>query len=247
MATSAELTHLSRIEATRELQRLSLLGFAEASRLLSLINVDNYVELWPIIAPLLDNIMRVEQQSGRSVLGTYLVATGVAAGVLSSTRAVPDLSFMDYRDGRLPSGMPWSRLIYGAPRTITTRIEMGMSPVQALNQSKFTLIGAINSQAHSEMRVGTKDVLDWATEKAKIEKRLAAAGFTQRTTGGVIVDGRVQYDTDRPKLQVVRDSEPFHLSDQDYRRYIRQPSPGACSWCLMQATRGAVFLPLIHI
>src|SRR6056300_878360 len=102
MATSAELTHLSRIEATRELQRLSLLGFAEASRLLSLINVDNYVELWPVIAPLLDNIMRAEQQSGRSVLGTYLVATGIAAGVLSSTRSVPDLSFMNYRDGRLP-------------------------------------------------------------------------------------------------------------------------------------------------
>ena len=64
-----------------------------------------------------------------SVLGTYLVATGIAAGVLSSVQSVPDLSFMDYRDGRLPSGMPWSRLIYGAPRTITTRIEMGMSPV----------------------------------------------------------------------------------------------------------------------
>ena len=42
MATWAELAHLSRIEATAELQRLSRMGFSEASRLLSLITPERY-------------------------------------------------------------------------------------------------------------------------------------------------------------------------------------------------------------
>ena len=221
MATWAELSHLSRIEATAELQRLSRMGFSEASRLLSLITPDNYLELWPMIAPVLDNIMRAEQRNGRSVLGTYLLATGLAAGFVFSVRSRPDLSMMAYRDGRLPSGMPWARLIYGAPQTITARIQMGMSPVQAVNMSKFTVIGAVNSQAHAEMRMGTKDVLDLAA---------------RRQANAALTPSLVQ----RPNLQVVRD-EGFYPADHDYRRYIRQPSPGACPWCLMQATRGAVF------
>ena len=239
MATWAELAHLSRIEATAELQRLSRMGFSEASRLLSLLTVDNYVELWPLIAPVLDNIMRAEQRNGRSVLGTYLVATGLAAGFVSSARSRPDLSMMAYRDGRLPSGMPWARLIYGAPQTITARIQMGMSPVQALNMSRFTVLGAINSQAHAEMRMGTKDVLDLAARRQANAERTSPFGPALTK---LIEDQRALREArgERPNLQVVPD-EGFYPAEHDYRRYIRQPSPGACPWCLMQATRGAVF------
>lgn len=243
MASGAELARLSRVEAIAELERLSRMGMFEARELLRLVTADNFVELWPYIAPLLDGLMYAEQRAGRSVLATYLLATGLAAGALLSAKSTVDTSFMSYRDGRLPSGMPWARLIYGAPLTIQRRVEMGMPVSQAVNMTKFTIIGAINSQAHGEMRMGTQDVLQrvQVTVPPPVSKSPYSPAMQRLIEESKARKARGDVPVVTPKDVKSAEPEGFYPAEADYRRYIRQPNAGACPWCLMQATRGAVF------
>jgi hypothetical protein len=221
-ATGPEFALLTRRQVELELERLSRQGVAQATYLLNLVTEENYRDIWPYVQPLLGMIMESQQQGSRRILQGYFVGIALAIGIGVAARSRPDLTAATaYRNGLLPSGMPWARLINTVPFTVQHRVENGLSLREALARSKATVMVAVNSQAHAEQRLAATDVLRDTSRYSPTMQQLIAENRANPPSGND--------DYWRPATTV----RPV--------RYIRQPNPGACSWCLMQATRGAIF------
>jgi hypothetical protein len=261
-ATGSEFAATSRAEVVRQLEWLSRQGVVQARDLLNMVTTENYREVWPLIAPLIAQLMTMQQQGARSMMQGYLVATALAAGIIVDALSRPNLTpYVSYRDGRLPSGMPWARLISTVPQAIAHRVENGMSIDQALQASKMTIIGAVNSEAHAEFRWTASDLLDATARsgieddlipEAKVEVRPKDVDKYSVTMQRLIEESKTSDLVDRGDgVYVVRpprdlDAERFlpgwdPLQAQRPVRWIRQPSANACPWCILQASRGAVF------
>lgn len=224
-----EVAALSRRQVETELERLRRAGVAQAAYLLSLVTEENYQDVWPYVQPLMGLVMQTQQDGARRILQGYFVGIALAVGVAVALNSKPDINSLSaYRNGLLPSGMPWSRLISTVPTAIQHRVENGMSLRDALQRSKATLLVAANSQAFAEERNAAVDVLQDTSRYSPGMQQLIKEERERKERMPAIPAGDVD-DNWRPADTI------FPV------RYIRQPNPGACSWCLLLATKGAIF------
>lgn len=219
----------ARAVATRELDLARVQGVRAVTDLLALLTPDNYAELWPIIAPLVNDTMTMQQEAGRRAMGGYVTVAALAAGLPLAKWALPDQTYM--RDGRLPSGMPWGRLIGSQPLAVKHRIDNGMSAVEAVARSRNQMQTIINSQAFSEFR--------------EISFDMVTDNFSKPPEGMFEIDKtRAEHmaELDREYDQRIQDLRRRGAIDERlFTRYMRVPEANACPFCTMLATRGAVY------
>lgn len=237
----------------RELERLRREGVLAAKQVLDIITPQNIDVLWPYAALLLDRLLQMQQEAGRDAMSAWMgaVAVGTGLGVpLGSRVALPAATFE--RNGRLPSGMPWQRLTSTGLIATAHRIENGMTAVEAVNYLKGQMVSAVAAQAHDEARKVGSDFLqqdaegvDWAKLDAEYEQRISEIRRS-RADEPVMSDEEVRRlrrnKSSKQKMTMgwYRGSD-VALTPPGITRYIRVPSPGACPFCLVLATRGAVY------
>ena len=235
-----------RQRVVRELERLRREGVLAAKQVLDMITPQNIEVLWPYAALMLDRLLMMQQEAGRDAMSAWMGAVGVGTGlgVAEGSRIALPAGTRD-RDGRLPSGMPWRRLTSTGLIATAHRIENGMSAPEAVNYLKSQMVAAVADQAHDESRRVATDYIqsseagvDWAELDAEYERRIAeirrdAADMELRRTR------RNRSSKQKARMGWYVGSEP--LRPPGVTRYIRVPNPGACSFCLLLATRGAVY------
>lgn len=238
--TGSEFAGLTRRRVEVELERLSRQGVAQAAYLLNLVDEDNYADLWPYIEPLLGMVMTSQQNGANAIMESYFIGIALAAGLSVASKARPGLPTQQFT-GLLPSGMPWGRLISTVPSAVAHRVENGMSLRDALARSKATVTVAINSQAHADQRRLATAVLRDTSRTSPFGPALTKLMEDQRAlreagSNVIAADFRAHADS----LPELGDGWRPATSVQPVR-FIREPNPGACSWCLMLATKGAIY------
>lgn len=239
-ATGSEFASLTRRQVEFELERLSRRGVAQASYLLGLVTEDNYQDIWPYVEPLLGMVMASQQNGSNAILQSYFIGIALAAGIGVARGARPYLPSEQFA-GRLPSGMPWGRLISTVPMTVSHRVENGLSLREALARSKSTIMVAVNSQAHADQRRLATAVLTQTERDSQYSPRMQqllreSRAARQAESNVIAADFRrnaIEFEDLGPGWRPATTIHPV--------RFIRQPNPGACSWCLMLATKGAIF------
>lgn len=242
-----------RQRAVRELERLRREGVLVAKEILDLITPENLEELWPYVAQILNRLLKAQQDAGRDTMMGYMAAVGVGVGlgVASAPLAVPDASLL--RNDRLPSGMPWARLTGSGILATAHRVENGMSTFQAVQALKGQMIAAVADQVHDEARKVATDLLqadqagvDWARLDADYEAKKSAAyqRFTERQ--GLFSNEEIRRQRRSMSSKQKYTAGWFDNANDPFRppnvtRYIRVPSAGACPFCLLLATKGAVY------
>jgi hypothetical protein len=207
-------------------------GLTSVQRLLSQVDPKDLDQWWPIIGPVLENMISIQQQAGRDL--TLVYTAGIATALGAGTVRVRESAAMRARNGLLPSGMAISRLVRSTPMAVAHRIENGMSPAQAWEITSGHLIGAVADAVHDESRRTAADILksesvDWD-----------------------VMDEQFDFSIEREARRVRRNTTERQRKAQDAvgrelfgerwaKRYVRVPNPGACSFCLMLATKGPVY------
>jgi len=195
--------------------------------LLAILTPTNFDEVWPIIAPLLSQTIELQQSSGRRAMQSYMAAAALAAGFPLAKMRLPDTTKLG--DGRLPSGMPWNRLIASQPLAVKHRIDNGMSAVEAVDRAKSQLTTAINSQAFSDFR---DTAFDYVVQGPQAPSSVLG-------TGKPMAQLDAEYEE---RISTLRQQNENGIdTSAAVMRYYRQPEPGACSFCLMLATKGATY------
>jgi hypothetical protein len=241
--TGSRFAELQRQQVVRELEWLRRQGITGAQQLLNIITAENYAEVWPYVAPLFDELMRIQQQGSRRLMQGYLIGSTLATGALIAVNSRPTIDpYVSYRDGRLPSGMPWIRLLTSFATAVDHRVENGMSLNMALHRTKMTLFGAASSQGHAEFRLTARDLLrsgsqmpDGSDLIPSSRTEVRPGQLVERSDGVTVVAPERDLDAERflPEWDPLSTATPV--------RWIRQPNAGACSWCILQASRGAIF------
>lgn len=218
----------ARAVAIRELELARTQGVRAVTDLLALLTPDNFDELWPIIAPLVNQTMEMQQESGRRAMKGYVAVAALSAGLPLMKYALPDAT--KQRDGRLPSGMPWGRLIGSQPLAVKHRIDNGMSAVEAVDRARSQMQTIINSQAFSSFRDTAFDYVtsDGPTPDGMFEIKETRQEYL----------ARLDREYDERIAEIRRQGG---VDQRLFQRYARMPEPGACSFCLMLATKGAVY------
>ena len=217
----------ARATAIRELEIARKQGLVATLDLLALLTPDNFDELWPIIAPLINSTMSMQQESGRRAMQGYMTAAALSAGFPLMKMRLPDST--KQRTGLLPSGMPWQRLIASQPLAVKRRIDNGMSAVEAVSRSTNQMRTILNSQAFSDFRDTAFDfVVDGP--QPPVETQAQKMERLDR-----------EYEERINEIRAKRENENGVDTSAATMRYYRQPEPGACSFCLMLATKGAVY------
>lgn len=216
----------ARAVAIRELELARTQGVRAITDLLALLTPDNFDDLWPIIAPLMNQTMEMQQDSGRRAMQAFASVSAMSAGLPLMRVALPDSTRM--RDGRLPSGMPWGRLIGSQPLAVKHRIDNGMSAVEAVSRAQGQMQTIVNSQAFSTFRDTAFDFVtsDGPTPDGMFEIKETRQEYLQR-----------RQDEFYERMEFLRGSIDGRL----FQRYARVPEPGACPFCMMLATKGAVY------
>ena len=240
--TGRNFAALTRRQVEVELERLSRRGVAQAASLLNLVTEENYAELWPYIEPLLGMAMSAQQDGSNAIMESYFIGIAIAAGFTVARGSRPYLPSEQFT-GLLPSGMPWARLMSTVPQAVAHRVENGMPLREALQRSKATVMVAINSQAHADQRRLATAVLTQTERDSQYSptmQRLLREMRERRESESNVTQVDFEAETERrvadelgPGWRVANTVHPV--------RYIRQPNAGACSWCLMLATKGAIF------
>jgi hypothetical protein len=195
-------------------------------------------ESWELQSRYLIALLYIQQGAGRQASLDYLTSVGVASG-FSPGRARPSLAAEDRR-GSLPSGLAAAALFTTVPMAVRHRVSMGFSEQEAWNKSYGLMGRAVSEAAWFEARETMTDSLksegiDWKSldddfDNARMENR-------ERE---YLKDHR-RMMRDKSAQQKNRMGWGSSNGDPLITRYARVPSPGACSFCLMLATKGAVY------
>ena len=223
----------ARASAIRELEIARKQGVRAAQDLLAVLTPDNFDELWPLIAPLVSETLQMQQESGRRAMKAYMGAAALAAGFPLYKMMLP--SNTNTRNGRLPSGMPWGRLIGSAPLAVKHRIDNGMSAVEAVRRTQSQMFTVINSQAFSDFRDTAFDftVNGPQPPEGMFEIKEKQSEYFERLDR----EYNERVAELRGKKQVVDGVDLSALT----MRYFRQPEANACPFCMLLATNGAVY------
>jgi hypothetical protein len=233
----ADWLYQQRLTLIRDLERSRAEGLAAVMPLLRIMTADNVEQVWPLVWPVLEALILEQQQQGRRLAVAYMGAIGVAAGLGLVTARTPAEALL--RDGLLPSGVPVRRLLAAVPAAVGHRVDAGMPAPVAFQATFGKIVQAVNEAAHDEARKTAMDAvkvgrIDW---DRKIEDVVAA---NRAKYPDVVADhGPVLAPRERSNVIDARDR--FFGGGPAVTRYIRQPNAGACSWCLMLATKGPVY------
>lgn len=217
----------ARVTSVRELEIARKQGLVATLDLLALLTPDNFAELWPIIAPVINDAMELQQESGRRTMQGYMSVAALAAGFPLARMALPSIT--KQRTGLLPSGMPWQRLIAAQPMAVKHRIDNGMSAVEAVSRSQSQMRTILNSQAFSDFR---DTAFDYVIEGPQPPVETQAQKMERLDR---------EYQERVNEIRAKRVNENGVDTSAMTLRYYRMPEPGACSFCMMLATKGAVY------
>jgi hypothetical protein len=233
MVSGPEFAAAQRTRLIADLQLARTQGLKAVQQLLERVDPKDLDRWWPLIAPLLEDLIYNLQRAGRNSTLTYVGLLGTAMGA-GAVMARPSQAMLA-RDRMLPSGMPVSRLVRSAPMAMAHRIENGMSPAQAWQVTTSHLVSAVADAVHDESRKTASDVLkaggvDWEQMDAQFEENLW--DIRQRKLWEE--QRRIRRNMS-PRGQAALKSV---WTEAWAVRYIRVPSANACPFCLMLATKG---------
>ncbi|MFZ9392592.1 MAG: hypothetical protein ACO28P_01430 [Ilumatobacteraceae bacterium] len=239
----SEFVAQQRLTLIRTLEKSRVEGVALLSRMMRGVSATNIDRVWPLLAPVVERLILAQQRQGRSVTLAYVAALGAGMG-LGLVRARPPQASV-LRDGLLPSGMRVSTLVYSMPMAIQHRLELGQPANVAWHHSLSSVVRAVNEGAHAEARLTTSDVLkaggvDWDALDAEFDAKIEALRGASKDSDAYIAEQRRLMRNKSAKQKMMMG---WGLSNGDpwATRYIRVPSAGACSFCLMLANRGPVY------
>jgi len=222
----------------RELEVYRRQGMAAVLSFLRGIRTDELDQIWPEVGPLIGRLIREQQEAGQRATLTYYSGVALAMGLGRARTALPQAAIE--RRGLLPSGMPIQKLVDYAPIAFGHRMENGMSSYEAWNHTAAFIINASAQAAHEEARAVTADVLrkgtpDWETLDREFNEKVAAARHKAR-----LADHRRMMRNKSPQQKRMMGWGNSN-GDPLLTRFSRIPEPGACSFCLMLATKGPIY------
>ena len=232
-----EIALISRKRYMRDIEYLRNTGIMAYTQMLAGVDYRDLAEGWDTkTGPLLTRLIDSQQFASRTATMTYLTAVGVGVGLGPGTALAPSAS--SNRNGRLPSGMFTSSLVSAIPLTVAHRVENGLTAPEAWNKSINYVARAVREAPYSESRLTTTDVLK--------------EGNLNWEFDDVIADSDLDFTVETEARRIRRNATAKSAAAQNkvgqemfparwLARYSRVPSPGACSFCLMLATRGPVY------
>ena len=232
-----EIALISRKRYMRDIEYLRNTGIMAYTQMLAGVDYRDLAEGWDTkTGPLLTRLIDSQQFASRTATMTYLTAVGVGVGLGPGTALAPSAS--SNRNGRLPSGMFTCSLVSAIPLTVAHRIENGLTAPEAWNKSINYVARAVREAPYSESRLTTTDVLK--------------EGNLNWEFDDVVVDSDLDFTVEAQARRIRRNATAKSAAAQNkvgqemfparwLARYSRVPSPGACSFCLMLATRGPVY------
>jgi len=222
----------------RELEYYRRQGMSAVLGFLRGIRTDQLDRIWPEVGPLIARLIREQQEAGQRATLQYYSAAALAIGLGRTKTLLPQAS-LDRR-GLLPSGMPIQKLVDYAPIAFVHRMENGMSSFEAWNHTAAFIINASAQAAHEESRAVTADILrkgtpDFEALDAEYEQKIRQIRHKAR-----LADHRRMM---RNKSARQKRMMGWGNSNGDplLTRFSRIPEPGACSFCLMLATKGPIY------
>ena len=232
-----EIALISRKRYMRDIEYLRNTGIMAYTQMLAGVDYRDLAEGWDTkTGPLLTRLIDSQQFASRTATMTYLTAVGVGVGLGPGTALAPSAS--SNRNGRLPSGMFTSSLVSAIPLTVAHRVENGLTAPEAWNKSINYVARAVREAPYSESRLTTTDVLK--------------EGNLNWEFDDVIADSDLDFTVETEARRIRRNATAKSAAAQNkvgqemfparwLARYSRVPSPGACSFCLMLATKGPVY------
>ena len=217
----SELASSSRSRLIRELEYARRLGLKAFQTLVAGLDPADLDSVWDEYAPVFTQLITAQQNAGRRSSLAYLTVAGVAMGYPVAKALLPAESVT--RVGRLPSGMPVAALVSTVPVAVAHRVQNGATVEEAWQKSLGYLTSAVSDAVHTESRNVMTDVLK--AETVSYEERVEA--------------WRQEIADDDFARKMGRSG--FSSSLADMVRYARVPSPKACPFCLLLATKGAIF------
>jgi len=222
----------------RELEYYRRQGLSAVLTFLRGVDTKQLDELWPEVGPLIGRLIREQQEAGQRATLQYYTGAALAMGLGRARTRLPQAAID--RRGLLPSGMPIGKLIDYAPIAFAHRLENGMSSFEAWNTTSAFIINAAAQAAHEESRAVTADVLrkgipDWETLDRGFNERVAAARKQAQ-----LADHRRMMRNKSPQQKQMMGWGDSN-GDPLLTRFSRIPEPGACSFCLMLATKGPIY------
>ena len=239
MPSGSALVQGARSKYGRELARINREGVFAFTELMKSVDPGALTdESWELQSRYLIALLYVQQRAGQQASLDYLTSVGIASG-FSPGRARPSLAAED-RIGKLPSGLAAAALFTTVPMAVRHRVSMGFSVQEAWNKSYGLMGRAVSEAAWFESRETMTDSLksegiDWKSLDADFEN----ARMENREREYLKDHRRMM----RNKSAQQKERMGWGSSNGDplITRYARVPSPGACSFCLMLATKGAVY------
>ena len=237
MPSGEEVAEISRKRYVRDIEYLRNTGIMAYTQMLAGVDYRDLAEGWDTkTGPLLTRLIDSQQFASRTATMTYLTAVGVGVGLGPGTALAPSAS--SNRNGRLPSGMFTGSLVSAIPLTVAHRVENGLTAPEAWNKSINYVARAVREAPYSESRLTTTDVLK--------------EGNLNWEFDDVVVDSDLDFTVEAEARRIRRNATAKSAAAQNkvgqemfparwLARYSRVPSPGACSFCLMLATRGPVY------
>ena len=234
-----EVALVSRKRYMRDIETIRNSGIMAYTQLLAGVDYQDLADGWATTTgPLLTRLIDSQQYASRTATMTYLTAVGVGVGLGPGTALAPAAS--RNRNGRLPSGMFTSSLVSAIPLTVAHRIENGLTAPEAWKTSINYVGRAVREAPYSESRLTTTDVLK--------EGSLNWEEFDDVVTSSDLDNFSVETEARRVRRNTTAKSAAAQnkvgqemFPARWLARYSRVPSPGACSFCLMLATKGPVF------
>ena len=232
-----EIALISRKRYMRDIEYLRNTGIMAYTQMLAGVDYRDLAEGWDTkTGPLLTRLIDSQQFASRTATMTYLTAVGVGVGLGPGTALAPSAS--SNRNGRLPSGMFTGSLVSAIPLTVAHRVENGLTAPEAWNKSINYVARAVREAPYSESRLTTTDVLK--------------EGNLNWEFDDVIADSDLDFTVETEARRIRRNATAKSAAAQNkvgqemfparwLARYSRVPSPGACSFCLMLATKGPVY------
>jgi hypothetical protein len=220
----SELASSSRSRLIQELEYSRRMGLKAFQTLVAGLDPAELDLVWDEYAPVFTQLITAQQDAGRRASLAYLTVAGVAMGYPVARALLPAEAAS--RVGRLPSGMPVAALVSTVPVAVAHRVQNGATVEEAWQKSLGYLTSAVSDAVHTESRNVMTDVL-----KAETVSYDEADARVQQW--------RQEIADDEYARRMGRSG--FSSSLSDMVRYARVPSPNACPFCLLLATRGAIF------
>lgn len=218
----------------RELVKINREGVFAFSELTSDLTPENLEDKWDAKSRYMLALLYIQQRAGRQASLDYLTSLGVASG-FSPGRA-RESAAAEERKGKLPSGLAAAALFFTVPTAVNNRVNLGFSRQEAWAKSYGLMGRAVSEASWYEARQTQTDALkqesiDWVSfdEDAAVAREEAFLRDHRRLMRNKSAD------------QKLRMGWGMSNGNPLITRFSRVASPGACSFCLMLATKGAVY------